>query len=141
MAKKRNLDSNKNAIAKQLPNGEVDKQYEVGYCRPPKSTQFKKGVSGNRSGRPRKRKSGVAQVFSNVFEVVVKANVGGKIRYIDGHEAVFLQLRAKAISGDPQSIRLYLNFCKQFGINHSDEGNIQLKGLFDALKAGPVDTP
>ena len=29
------------------------KNYKVGYCRPPEHTQFKKGVSGNPSGRPK----------------------------------------------------------------------------------------
>ena len=28
--------------------------YEVGYGKPPKSTQFEKGVSGNPKGRPKK---------------------------------------------------------------------------------------
>jgi Family of unknown function (DUF5681) len=141
MAKKPGLDLNQNGIAEQLPNGEAHKQYEVGYCKPPKSTRFKKGVSGNRSGRPRKKRSSAAQIFNDVFAVVVKANIGGKTRNIDGHEAVFLQLRAKAIGGDPRAIRLYLDFCKQFKIDSSEEGNFQLRGLIDALKAGPVDTP
>ena len=29
--------------------------YEVGYGRPPKKTQFKKGQSGNPKGRPKRR--------------------------------------------------------------------------------------
>jgi Family of unknown function (DUF5681) len=29
-------------------------KYKVGYCKPPKHTQFKKGVSGNPSGRPKR---------------------------------------------------------------------------------------
>ena len=30
--------------------------YETGYCKPPKSNQFKKGQSGNPDGRPKKTK-------------------------------------------------------------------------------------
>ena len=32
------------------------KDYEVGYGRPPKKSQFRKGQSGNPSGRPKKRR-------------------------------------------------------------------------------------
>ncbi|MDX2094424.1 MAG: DUF5681 domain-containing protein [Alphaproteobacteria bacterium] len=34
---------------KKQPSG----RYKVGYCKPPKDTQFKKGHSGNRTGRPK----------------------------------------------------------------------------------------
>ena len=34
-----------------------DDRYEVGYRKPPRNTQFKKGSSGNPSGRPRDSKS------------------------------------------------------------------------------------
>jgi Family of unknown function (DUF5681) len=141
MAEKRGLESNQDGTAELLPRGETHKQYEVGYCRPPKSTQFKKGVSGNCSGRPKKRESSPGQTFKKVFAAPVKANFGGKFRNIEGHEAVFLQLRKMAITGDPQAMRLYHDFYKQFKIDSSLEGNAELRGLFDALMDGPVDTP
>lgn len=34
-----------------------DDDYEIGYGKPPKHSQFKKGQSGNSKGRPKKRKS------------------------------------------------------------------------------------
>lgn len=40
------------------PSNEGDADdYEVGYGRPPKATQFKKGISGNKRGRPKGRKN------------------------------------------------------------------------------------
>jgi hypothetical protein len=33
---------------------EQEKNYEVGYGKPPKKTQFQKGISGNLIGRPKK---------------------------------------------------------------------------------------
>jgi hypothetical protein len=51
-----------------------------------------------------------------------------------------LQLRAKVSAGDLPAIRVYLDLCKKFGIAETPV-NDQLKGLFDALMAGPVETP
>ena len=39
------------------------RDYEVGYGRPPKASQFKKGKSGNPRGRPKKDPS-IADVIS-----------------------------------------------------------------------------
>lgn len=36
-----------------MSNANDDRNYEVGYGKPPKRTQFQKGRSGNAKGRPR----------------------------------------------------------------------------------------
>ena len=120
--------------------------YEVGYKKPPHSTRFKKGVSGNPGGRPSakrnlSKKLSVKATFLDVLAKPVKVNIGGKTLNINGIEAAFLQLRAKALAGDYRALRLLIDLCKYFGINNSDEPNFQLQALFDSLKAGPVDTP
>lgn len=35
----------------------MDKEYEIGYGKPPKEYQFKKGQSGNKKGRPKNSKN------------------------------------------------------------------------------------
>ena len=41
-----------------MPKGKMGKgsDYEIGYSKPPKQHRFKKGVSGNPAGAPKKQK-------------------------------------------------------------------------------------
>ena len=50
-------------------------QYEVGFARPPRQTQFRKGTSGNPKGRPRGSKSLSTLLTETLDEkVVVREN-------------------------------------------------------------------
>jgi hypothetical protein len=140
MTKQSNSSGNKNEFAEQPTGCQTTDRYEVGYGKPPKSTQFKKGRSGNPKGRP-KTKLSAEQTFKEIFAKKVMATVDGKKRSINGMEAIFMQLRAKASAGDLKAVGLYFNFCKLLGTSDPSEVNFQLQGLFDSLKAGPVDTP
>ncbi len=76
--KKRN--SNKKIVVAKQSNV----NYEVGYKKPPHSTRFKKGVSGNPGGRPSakrnlSKKLSVKATFLDVLAKPVKVNIGGKL--------------------------------------------------------------
>jgi Family of unknown function (DUF5681) len=127
-------------MAPKRRSSKTNKIYEVGYKKPPKNTQFKKGVSGNSSGRP-KKKNDNKQTFKAIFDKRVRAQIGGKQQQMNGLEIILWQLRVKASAGDLSAVRLYIDLLKYFDLDKSDEPNAQLKGLIDALKAGPADTP
>ena len=82
--------------------------YEVGYGRPPRSTQFQKGISGNPKGRPRK-----ALDFDHALlresKASITLNENGSRRRISKHEAVIKQLLHKAINGNIPAARTYLD--------------------------------
>lgn len=95
-----------------------DGGYQVGYRKPPKHSQFKKGQCGNVEGRPRKsrwRKSSdtMRLEFIDAMEqqVVVKAN--GSERRKPAIRALYDMLLAKALQGDFRVGKLlFESYCK-----------------------------
>lgn len=73
--------------------------YEVGYGRPPKSTQFKPGQSGNPKGRKRKPKSVQAQMQA-VLSRKVPINEGGIVKRLPMQQVILRNLASKAAKGD-----------------------------------------
>jgi uncharacterized protein DUF5681 len=77
--------------------------YEVGYGKPPKSSQFSKGVSGNPRGRPKgamNRKTLLHRALSET--VVITEN--GKRKRVSKREAIYKQLVNKSVGGDLKAI-------------------------------------
>jgi hypothetical protein len=86
--------------------------YEVGYKKPPKSHQFKKGVSGNPSGRAKKPSDFEAK-FLRELSSPLTINENGKRKIITKDEGIGKQLINKALSGHLQSIRVVDNWRRQ----------------------------
>lgn len=83
------------------------KDGDIGYGRPPRSTQFKKGKSGNPRGRPKGAKS-LSDRLSKALNETVTINENGTRRRLPKCEALMIQLVNKALVGDTKSIRLVL---------------------------------
>ena len=88
--------------------------YQVGYGRPPKATQFKKGVSGNRKGRPKGRKN-IATLFQEAMYERVPITENGQRRTITKIEAIIKQMINKAATGDPKAFQATLNVARELG--------------------------
>ncbi|MEH2565655.1 DUF5681 domain-containing protein [Bradyrhizobium sp. AZCC 2289] len=73
--------------------------YGVGYRRPPKASQFRKGRSGNPRGR-RPSEENMLSIFKRIATKRVKVNDGSKIRTISLAEAVILQNYKAALQKD-----------------------------------------
>jgi hypothetical protein len=99
----------------------VDEQpedYQVGYGKPPKATQFQKGRSGNPSGRPKKRlpQMNTAKILEHFDNQEVVLAVNGKRKRMLKAEVYFKQLFTRAINGDLPAARLIADMAgKYFG--------------------------
>jgi hypothetical protein len=73
--------------------------------RPPKDSQFKKGVSGNPKGRPPKRRKGqlVSEIVSEVQNTPTAYREGGRTKRATRFELLLRKLVNGALSGDARS--------------------------------------
>ncbi len=82
--------------------------YAVGRNRPPKHTQFAKGVSPNPGGRPKKQPSVHDQVTKLLArKIAVPEN--GVVRTMTVLEAAFLAMGQKMLKGDLKTFAFLLN--------------------------------
>lgn len=78
----------------------------TGYGRPPKATRFKKGRSGNPSGRAKGSKN-LATVLNRTLRERVTVTENGRRRSITKLDAAVKQLVNKAASGDERYSRQF----------------------------------
>jgi Family of unknown function (DUF5681) len=111
---------------KRPPGGD----YEVGYGRPPKHTQFKKGQSGNPKGRPKKEGRAITlrQVRADILSAMereVTITRDGKQETVTIFQAGMDQLMVKAAKGDMRALRLVIALRRDCVSEH-EEAQVRL---------------
>jgi hypothetical protein len=83
--------------------------HNVGYGKPPAHTRFKKGESGNPSGRPRGMTPGRALMLA-LKEIYrpVKIREGDRVTSLSGFQVVMRQLMAQAAKGNGPAGRMLI---------------------------------
>jgi hypothetical protein len=93
-----------------------EKDYEVGYRKPPAETRFKKGQSGNPSGRPRKvfEELDPGRILQSIDSEEITLSINGKPARMTKAEIEFRQLFSKAIRGDLSAARLIADMATKY---------------------------
>jgi len=86
--------------------------YEVGYGKPPRNTQFKKGQSGNPRGRPPGSKNLATLVSVALNEPVIVVENGGR-KKITKREAIIKQLVNRSTKADWRAIKILLEIVRE----------------------------
>jgi len=82
--------------------------YEVGYGKPPKHSQFKKGQSGHPAGRPKGTRNLKTDLTEELAERIL-IREGGRAIKVSKQRALIKSLTAKALQGDTRAATLVLN--------------------------------
>jgi hypothetical protein len=98
------------------PSAEAqDEAYSVGYKNPPKEFRFKKGNSGNPSGK-RRPKPSVKSMFEEEFLRKITAREGDRVITLTKAGGMIKRLLADGLKGDKAAIRLAFNIADKFGV-------------------------
>jgi hypothetical protein len=81
--------------------------YKVGYGKPPKTTRFRKGESGNARGRPRGSLNLATDLTAELGEHIT-VREDGRPRKVSKQRALIKSLMAKALQGDVRAMAALL---------------------------------
>jgi hypothetical protein len=86
--------------------------YDVGYGRPPKNTQFRKGVSGNPKGCPKRAPDFDAALLREAKSRIAITENGRRIR-VSKHDIIVKQFVNNATKGKSSDLRMFREAYRQ----------------------------
>ncbi len=99
-------------MSTQKPKKASKRDYEIGYGKPPKATQFQPGQSGNSAGRPRGRPS-LDELLLEEAARIVKFKAGDKVIHMYRDRALMRKLFDTALQGNLRAMQLVVDRLKQ----------------------------
>ena len=88
-----------------------ERDYEIGYGKPPRHTRFEPGRSGNPRGRPPGAKNMKTLLSKALNELVVVTEPGGR-RKVSKREAIVTQLVNRSAKADYKAIQILLGMLR-----------------------------
>jgi len=82
--------------------------YAVGYGRPPTSSQFQPGESGNPNGRPKGTRN-ASSMAQDALERTINVKVKGTWRKLTVRKAAYLRVAERAAAGDAKALDYLLS--------------------------------
>ena len=109
---------------------DVERNYEVGYGKPPRHTRFQKGRSGNPTGRPRGKKN-LATLLSDALDEPVIVVENGRRKKISKRQAIITQLVNKSASADLKATQILLAMLRDIE-SRADPGSDDIPAFTEA---------
>jgi hypothetical protein len=97
-------------------SGTQGKSYEVGYGKPPLSSRFKKGQSGNPRGR-RKKLPTPEEAAARLMQGKVTVSENGVTKTITRSDALILQMFKAACKGSTRAMAMLTQMLRQYALD------------------------
>jgi hypothetical protein len=95
--------------------------YEIGYRKPPRHSQFKKGVCANPRGRPKRRETEIGDIVRSFLSAKAQYREKGRTRKTSRLELAIKRYIAAALNGDVGSAAMLLKM-REHAIRFGDTG-------------------
>lgn len=127
-----------------------EKSYDIGYGKPPRHTQFKKGQSGNPSGRPKGTRNLQDDLADELGELI-RVREAGIEKTMSKQRAMLKGLSAAALTGNMRAAKLVLELRLKASAdeeNHDEDApltrnELELLEILEAhvmARGGPVES-
>lgn len=93
----------------------MNSEYDVGYGKPPKNGQFRKGQSGNPNGRPAGSNNALTLLKRNLSKKIKITENGRKIK-LSKLEIIIRQTMNAAVKGDLKATKIILDLLNEKGL-------------------------
>ena len=113
--------------------------YEIGYRRPPASSQFKKGSSGNPKGRPKGSSNFLTLLDKELAQKIVVTE-NGKKKTLTRLQAMVKRMVAGALQGDQKQLLALVEILRRTGSLESGAVEDLLPGDYEAILDAYVQT-
>ena len=108
-----------------MSDNQNDRDYEIGYGKPPEANRFKKGKSGNPKGRPNASKN-VGTMLEETFFRKISITEKGVLREVTMLEAIFRQVANGAVKGEMRHVDRFLKLLPLLQeAMHADQNDAQ----------------
>ncbi len=106
--------------------------YEIGYRRPPKTGQFKKGQSGNPKGRP-KGSANFMTLLDQELNQTITVNENGKKKEITRLHAAVKRLVADVLQGNQKTMMSMFEMMRRAGKFEEADVDDQMSNDYEAI--------
>jgi hypothetical protein len=113
----------------------LHKDDDVGYKRPPKTTQWKKGQCGNPRRQYKRVPKGTVALIDAEFAKQIDIVKNGQSRRVSVFEAILLQLWTKEMSGNKRAVDVRLKY-QEFGAQQAGPSEFIIEHVYQESLTG-----
>ena len=115
------------------------KKNEVGYCRPPEHSRWKKGQCGNPARIRKHPIKPTAAMIDEFFASEVPVTENGISQRRSAFEIIFLQLFNKAMAGNTRALKVLTKY-SDFAASRDSTGGIRIELIDDENETKPKES-